>query len=91
MDKIISKLIIASGASLAITENVNLQPLWTALITLAVSIITVLSAEGIAWLKAWFNKKKAKEESEEKSYEKKCEEADEVCQIADAEKDKKEE
>lgn len=69
MNNLINKLIIASGASLVVTENVQLQPLWTALITLAVSIITVLTAEGIAWLKAWFNKKKAKEEAEKKKYE----------------------
>lgn len=69
MNNLINKLIIASGASLVVTENVQLQPLWTALITLAVSIITVLTAEGIAWLKAWFNKKKAKEEAERHKYE----------------------
>lgn len=66
MDKILSKLFIASGVSLVVTENVNLQPLWTALITLAVSLITVLTYEGVAWLKSWFNKKKAKNEAEEK-------------------------
>lgn len=85
MDKIVTKLLISAGASLAVTENVNLQPLWTALITLAVSLLTVLSVEGVAWLKAWFNKKKAKENSEEKSYEKKCEEADEICEIVSIE------
>lgn len=69
MNNLINKVIIASGASLVVTENVQLQPLWTALITLAVSVITVLTAEGIAWLKAWFNKKKAKEEAEQHKYE----------------------
>ena len=91
MDKIFTKLFIASGASLVVTENVNLQPLWTALITLAVSLVTVFTYEGVAWLKSWFKKKKAKNEAEEKEYHSKCEEADEVVQIADAEKKNKEE
>lgn len=85
MDRLISRLIIASGASLVVTENVQLQPLWTALITLAVSIITVLSAEGIAWLKAWFNKKKAKEEAEQHKYE----EVDHEVQSAEIEEQSK--
>ena len=87
MDKLFTKLITATGASLIVTENVQLQPLWTALITLAVSVITVLSVEGVAWLKAWFNKKRAKEQAEEKKYE----EADEIVQIADAEENKQKE
>lgn len=90
MDKILSKLVVSTGASLIVTENANLQPLWTALITLAVSVITVFSFEGVEWLKSWFKKKKAKNEAEEKEYEKQCEEADEVCQVADANKEKEE-
>ena len=69
MNNLISKMVIASGTSLVVTENMQLEPLWTALITLAVSIITVLGAEGISWLKAWFKKKKAKEEAEQHKYE----------------------
>lgn len=91
MDKFISKLVVSAGASLVVTENVSLQPLWTALITLAVSVITVLSFEGVEWLKSEFKKKKAKNEAEEIEYEKKCEEADEICEIADADADNKEE
>lgn len=88
MDKFLSKLIVACGASLVVTENVQLQPLWTALITLAVSLITVLSVEGVAWLKAWFEKKKAKEKAEERKYE----EADQIIQASEEEeKNKKEE
>lgn len=91
MDKLFTKIITACGASLIVTENVQLQPLWTALITLAVSLITVLSVEGVSWLKSWFNKKKAKNEAEEeKIHSQKCEEADEIVQIADAEKNKEE-
>ena len=86
MDRLLSKLIIASGASLVVTENVNLQPLWTALITLAVSLITVLSVEGVSWLKSFFKAKKAKEEAEAKKYE----QDDEVVQAVEAEEKSKE-
>ena len=90
MDKILTKIGIAFGTSVAVNEAVNLQPLWTALITLAVSVLTVLSVEGVAWLRAWFKKQKAKNVAEEQKYVHKCEEADEVVQIADAEKNKEE-
>lgn len=85
MDRLLSKIILASGTSLVVTENVQLQPLWTALITLAISIVTVLSVEGVAWLKAWLQKKRAKEEAEEKKYE----EADEIVKISEAEEKSK--
>ena len=91
MNNIVNKLLIASGASLIVTENVNLNPLYTALITLAVSLITVFTYEGVAWLKAWFKAKKAKAEKEEKEYSQKSEEADEIVAIADAEDNKKKE
>ena len=68
MDKIFTKLGIAFGTSFAVCESVNLQPVWNALITLAVSVITVLSVEGVSWLRAYFKKKKAKEENEESKY-----------------------
>ena len=93
MNDFINKLIISSGASLVVTENLQLQPLYTALITFAVTLITILTYEGGAWLKAYLKAKKAKAEKEEqelKEHKQKCEEADEICQIADAEKDKEE-
>lgn len=90
MEKIFAKIGIAFGSSLTVCEAVNLEPLWTALITLAVSIITVLTVEGVAWLKAYFKSQKAKREAEEKEYEKKCQEADEIVSISDAEENKKE-
>ena len=62
MDKIFAKLGIAFGTSLTICESVNLQPLWNALITLGVSVITVLSVEGVSWLRAYFKRKKEEEE-----------------------------
>lgn len=76
MDRIFTKLVTSAGASLIVTENLQLQPLWTALITLAVSVISCLSIEGVAWLRAWFKSKKAKSEAEEKEYAHKGEEAD---------------
>lgn len=88
MDKILAKMGISFGVSLAVNEAVNLQPLWTALITFAVSILSVLTVEGVAWLRAWLKSKRAKSEAEEKEYSKKCEEADEVVQIAEADKRK---
>lgn len=77
MDRLLNKIIIASGASLVVTENVQLQPLWTALITLAVSIVTVLSVEGVALLKAWLEKKKAQQKAEEEKIEEKSKEKEE--------------
>ena len=85
MNNILNKIIISSGASLIVTENVQLQPLWTALITLAVSIVTVLTYEGVELLKAWLKKKKAQQESEQHKYE----EADEIVQSAEAEEKSK--
>lgn len=69
MNNILTKIGVAGTTSLILTESLNLNTIYNALITLVVSIITVLTAEGIAWLKAWFNKKKAKEEAEKHKYE----------------------
>lgn len=67
MDKLFTKLGIAFSSSLVICESVNLQPLWNALITLGVSVITVLSVEGISWLRAFLKRKKTEEENKEKN------------------------
>ena len=64
MDKILTKLGIAFGTSVTIAESVNLTPLWNALVTLAVTIITILTVEGASWLRAYFKKKKAQEEKD---------------------------
>lgn len=69
MNHIFTKIGVAGTTSLILTESLNLNTIYNALITLAVSVITVLTAEGIAWLKAWFKKKKAKEEAEQHKYE----------------------
>ena len=68
MNNLLAKLGTAFGASVVVTEAVNLQPLYTALITFAVSILSVLTVEGVAWLKQFFKSKKAKSEAEEKKY-----------------------
>lgn len=81
MNNLFTKLVVASGTSLVVVENAQLAPLWSALITLAISIITVLSAEGISLLKAWFKKKKAQQEAEQHKYE----EEDNAVQSAEIE------
>lgn len=42
---------VASITSVAVVETINLEPLWNALITLAISIVSVLAVEGVTWLK----------------------------------------
>lgn len=65
MNNLLIKLGVASTTSIVVTEAVNPAPLWNALITLGVSVITVLSIEGIAWLKAFIKKHTAKDTDEE--------------------------
>lgn len=69
MDKFLTKLGISFGTSVVIAENVNLQPLWTALITFAVSLITILTVEGGAWLRSYFIKKRKENEDATKDEE----------------------
>lgn len=80
MNTLFAKVAISFGASATVAESVKLDSLWTALITLAVSVLTCISVEGVSWLRAYFKAKKAKREAEEKSYQKKCEEADEIVE-----------
>ena len=80
MNTLFTKVAISFGASATVAESVKLDSLWTALITLAVSVLTCLSVEGVAWLRAYLKAKKANREAEEKEYQKKCEEADEVVE-----------
>lgn len=58
MNNLLTKLGVASTSSIIVTEAVNLDALWSALISLGVSILSVLAVEGISFLKAWFLKKK---------------------------------
>ena len=54
------KLGIAGTTSVVVTETTNLEPLWNALITLAVSIATVLAVDGVHWLSEWIKSKTPK-------------------------------
>ena len=65
MNQLFTKLGVAGVTSVAVVESVNLDPLWNALITLAISIITVLTVDGMEWLKTKIKKdiKKTEEES----------------------------
>ena len=65
MDNILVKLGVASTTSVIVAEAVNPAPLLNALITLGVSIVTVLSIEGIAWLKSFIKKHTPKDTDEE--------------------------
>lgn len=66
MNSFLAKLGIATGSAIIITEAVNLDYLWTALITFAVSLITLAGGELVKFLVAFFKKKtKDLEESEE--------------------------
>ena len=90
MEKLLAKLGLSVGASLTVVESAQLEGLWNALITLAISLISVLTIEGISWLKAWLKKKRLKEESEAKKYTQ--EDVDETVQTVEAiEENKKEE
>ena len=64
MNTLFTKLSVAGLTSVAVVESVNLEPLWNALITLAISIVTVLTIDGIEWLKAKIKKDTKKTEDE---------------------------
>ena len=51
MKNILTKLGVAFPTSVVLTESLNLDVLYNALITLAVSILSVLAVEGVNWLK----------------------------------------
>ena len=56
MNNLIAKLSVACGTSLIVTEAVSLEPLYNALITLAISIVSVLTIDGINWLRTKLRK-----------------------------------
>ena len=60
MRYLFQKLGVAGTTSLVVAESVNLEPLWNALITLAISIASVLAVEGVNWLKQYIISKTAK-------------------------------
>lgn len=67
MNSFLAKLGIATTSAIIITEVVNLDYLWTALITFAVSLITLAGGEFVKYLVALFKKKtkELEENSEE--------------------------
>ena len=88
MGKLLAKLALSAGASLTVVESAQLEGLWNALLTLAISLISVLTIEGISWLKAYLTKKRLEAEADSKKYE----EADEIVETVEAvEKHNKEE
>lgn len=64
MTNTLIKLGVACTSSVMVVESVNLEPLWNALITLAISIVSVLTVDGIAWLRTKIKKDTKKDEDE---------------------------
>ena len=64
MNNLLVKLGVAGVTSVTVVEAVNLEPLWNALITLAISIVSVLAIDGIAWLKSFIKKHTTKIDNE---------------------------
>ena len=64
MKNLFTKIGVAGTTSIVITETVNLELLWNALITLAISICSVLAVEGVNWLKNYIISKTKKNEEE---------------------------
>lgn len=69
MKNIALKLSVAFGSSVIVTESVKFEPLINALITLAISVVSVLTIEGIQLIRTKFKKiiKKDEDEMKEKS------------------------
>ena len=57
MTKLVYKFGLAGISSIAVVESVSLEPIWNALVTLAISIISVLMVEGIQFLRKYLQKK----------------------------------
>ena len=89
MGKFFTKLFVSVGASLTVTESVNLDAFWNALITLAVSVLTVLTVEGVAWLRAWFKARTPKQDKDAE-HKQELEEADGLVEVAQEEHKKEE-
>lgn len=66
MKNLIAKIGVAGSTSLVLTESLNLDVLYNALITLAVSVLSVLAVEGVNWLKNYIISKTKKVDKEEK-------------------------
>ena len=53
MKNLFIKIGTAFSTSVVVTEAINLDVLWNALITLAVSVLSVLAVEGVDWLRKY--------------------------------------
>lgn len=60
MNTLLTKLGVASTTSVIVTEAVKLDTLWSALISLAISIVSVLAVEGINYLRVFLTSKTKK-------------------------------
>lgn len=65
MNSAVVEVAVSTGATTAVATSVSAEPILTALIGLAVSIITVLSTEGVKLLVAWFKKRREDIEGED--------------------------
>lgn len=57
MNNLASKVGVASVSSITLTEALNLDMLWSALISLAISVVSVIAIDGLSLLKTWLKKK----------------------------------
>lgn len=57
MTSVLAKLGVAIPTSVIVAESLELNSLWTALVSFAVSIVTIVGGELIKFLVAWFKKK----------------------------------
>lgn len=71
MTSVLAKLGIAIPTSLIVAESLELNSLWTALVSFAVSVITIVGGEIIKFLVAYFKNKTEKLEHKNNEEEKK--------------------
>ena len=69
MSDFLAKTAVSAGAGIAVSEAANLNLLWTALVTLAISIVTNVGSEIVKMLVAFFKKKTHDIEEEDKKEE----------------------
>ena len=63
---IATETVVACSTSFIVSEAANLDTLWTALITFAVTVVTMVGGEVIKFLVAFFKKKTHDIEKEDK-------------------------
>lgn len=89
MNTLLAKLGVAGTTSVVVTEAVQLDALYSALITLAISIVSVLAVEGVEWLKSFIKRKIADNKKAEENKVSKTED-EEVVEVVEAIEDEKE-